>query len=660
MIKKKKIKFRFTISKKLIASFLFMLLVPTILIGFISFKNAEKEITQKIELGAEENVKILDSYLDNFMNTYMNDVSFFTEKLTAESESETEKEITANSFDQYMNLHPDAVAIYIGTESGELIIKPDVELPADFDARTRPWYKDAKANSGKAIMTEPYVDAVSGSILITVAQELKDGSGVVGIDLSLTSLKNLAEDIKIGEKGYPFILSANGSYLVHPSEKIGSDAKGDWVKKVIKDQEGQFPYEYKGAKKSLFFTTNKLTGLKIAGSMDLSEVAEASQPILISSFIIIVIFIVLGVALSILITLSITRPLNRLVAVTEQVSEGDLTTDFNVKSNDEIGQLGTSFNKMIGSLRELIQHVGDKADQLASSSEELMASSEQNNSATEQVANSIQEVASGTEVQTGKLRVSNQIVREMAEEIKQITINTQQVVSTSSEASNVVSAGEQAILSSIEQMNHINQTVSQLGSVIHTLGERSKEISQIANVISDIAGQTNLLALNAAIEAARAGEQGKGFAVVADEVRKLAEQSSRSTESIRQLITSIQSETQNAVESMDKGTKEVEKGIEVVHYAGSSFKHIHQFVANVSEQIKEITSSIQQISQGTEKMVETAGEIEEIAVETSAQSQDVSAATEQQLASMQEIAAASSALANMAEELQDSIKKFKI
>lgn len=649
-----------TISKKLIASFLFILLVPTILIGLISFQNAEKEITKKIDLGAQENVKLLDSYINDFMESNMNDISFFAEKLNQQSASETEMELTRNSLAQYMKLHKDAVAIYLGTESGKLIIQPDADLPADFDARTRPWYKDAKANGGKAIITEPYVDAVSGDVLITFAQELKDGSGVVGIDLSLSSMEKIAKGIKIGEKGYPFILSAKGNYLVHPSEKIGSEAKEEWTKKVIQEQEGRASYRYKGEKKSLFFTTNKLSGLKIAGTMSLSEGTEASQPILISSLIVISIFIVLGVALSVLITLSITRPLNRLVKVTEQVSEGDLTSDVQVKSNDELGQLGIAFNNMVSSLRDLIHHVGDKADQLASSSEELMASSEQNNSATEQVANSIQEVASGTEVQTSKLRASNQIVREMAEEIQQITMNTKQVASTSSEASSVVADGEQAIQSSIEQMNHINDTVKQIGQVVQSLGERSKEISQIADVISDIAGQTNLLALNAAIEAARAGEQGKGFAVVADEVRKLAEQSSRSTESIRQLITSIQSETQIAVESMGKGTKEVEKGIEVVHNAGSSFKQINKFVVMVSDQIKEITSSIQQISQGTEKMVETASEIEEIAEETSAQSQDVSAATEQQLASMQEIAASSSALANMAEELQDSIKKFKL
>lgn len=209
-------------------------------------------------------------------------------------------------------------------------------------------------------------------------------------------------------------------------------------------------------------------------------------------------------------------------------------------------------------------------------------------------------------------------------------------------------------------MKNINETVNDLGKVINTLGERSKEISQIIDVTSDIAGQTNLLALNAAIEAARAGEHGKGFAVVAAEVRKLAEQSAKSTESIRHLITSIQSDTKHAVESMEKGASEVEKGINIVDSAGTSFMQIQQFVDTVTTQIQEVSASIEQMSSGASQVVELVSEIDEITASTSAEGQEVLAATEEQLASMQEIAASAAALSFMAEELQESVKKFKI
>jgi methyl-accepting chemotaxis protein len=652
--------YHFTIKRKLILSFLLLLLVPSLLIGFISYNNAEKEISKKIEMSAKENVKMLNTYIDSFIGSNISDANYYSEKFNSQSLSQEGMGYTSNSLDQYVQLHPNAVGIYVGLESGEFLIKPTQKMPDGYDARERPWYKEAKANNGKVVVTEPYLDAFTGQILITVAQQLKDGSGVVGIDISLDAMKNMVNGIKIGDHGYPAILSSSGKYLVHPTEKPGAQAKGDWVKPLINKQKGEISYEFNHEKKSMYFDTNKLSGLKVVGSMNLSEVSDASYPILISMIIVIAIFLVVGAVISILLTLSITRPLNRLVTLTEQVSEGDLTHEFEVKSTDELGSLGIAFNKMMVSLRNLIQHVGEKSDLLASSSEELMASSEQNNMATEQVAHSIQEVASGTDMQTSKLREGNEIIRGMSDGMHQIKLNSQTVATTSSEAAEVVLTGEQAIQMSIEQMNNINGTVKNLGKVIHTLGERSNEISQIADVISTIAGQTNLLALNAAIEAARAGEHGKGFAVVADEVRKLAEQSSQSTETIRQLIASIQSDTKHAVDSMEIGTKEVEKGIEVVHHAGTSFEQIQHFVDSVSTQIQEIAASIDEMAQGAEQVVETVGIIEEVAIKTQAQSQDVSAATEEQLASMQEIAASATSLANMAEELQDSIKRFKI
>jgi methyl-accepting chemotaxis protein len=652
--------YHFTIKRKLILSFLLLLLVPSLLIGFISYNNAQKEISKKIEMGAKENVKMLNKYIDTFIGSNISDANYYSEKFNSQSLSKDGLGYTSNSLDQYVQIHPNAVGIYLGMESGEFLIKPTQKMPDGYDARERPWYKDALASNGKVVVTEPYVDAFTGQILITVAQQLKDGSGVVGIDISLDAMKNMAHGIKIGDHGYPSILSSSGKYLVHPTEKPGTQAKGDWVKPLINKQKGQISYEYKNQKKSMYFDTNTLSGLKVVGSMDLNEVSDATHPILISMVIVIAIFLIVGAVISILLTLSITRPLNRLVTLTEQVSEGDLTHEFEVKSTDELGSLGIAFNKMMVSLRNLIQQVGEKSDQLASSSEELMASSEQNNMATEQVAQSIQEVAAGTDMQTSKLREGNEIIRGMSDGMHQIKLNSQTVATTSSEAAEVVLTGEQAIQKSIEQMNNINGTVKNLGKVIHTLGERSNEISQIADVISTIAGQTNLLALNAAIEAARAGEHGKGFAVVADEVRKLAEQSSQSTETIRQLIASIQSDTKHAVESMEIGTKEVEKGIEVVHHAGTSFEQIQHFVDSVSTQIQEIAASIDEMAQGAEQVVETVGIIEEVAIKTQAQSQDVSAATEEQLASMQEIAASATSLANMAEELQDSINRFKI
>lgn len=209
-------------------------------------------------------------------------------------------------------------------------------------------------------------------------------------------------------------------------------------------------------------------------------------------------------------------------------------------------------------------------------------------------------------------------------------------------------------------MNSINQTVTGLANVVKGLGERSKQIGQIIEVITGIAEQTNLLALNAAIEAARAGENGRGFAVVADEVRKLAEQSAQSAQQISMLITAIQQETNEAVQSMEMATKEASNGIVVIHTAGESFVEIKNAIEEVAVQIQEVSASVQQMSAGAEQIVQSMQLVSKIAESAASGTQEVSAATEEQLASMQEISASAVSLSKMAEELQQLIQKFKI
>jgi methyl-accepting chemotaxis protein len=374
-----------------------------------------------------------------------------------------------------------------------------------------------------------------------------------------------------------------------------------------------------------------------------------------------VIAILAGLVIALTIGGHISKAVLKIANAAKIIAGGDLSADdVQVKNKDEIGDLADSFNEMAANLRHLIHDVNMHAVQVASSAEELMASAEQTSKASEHIVLAVQEIAKGTDTEVQSVEEASQVMNEMTLGVKQMADYSQNVSSTAIGVSEKAAEGEQAIQTTIKQMKAINQTVNGLANVVKKLGDHSNEIGQIIDVITGISAQTNLLALNAAIEAARAGEHGKGFAVVADEVRKLAEQSTNSANKISELISTIQGETDRAVQSMETARKEVVEGINVVNIAGLSFEQIQNGVNEVTTQIQEVASSVQQMSAGAQQMVESINLINEVSEMIASGTQEVSAATEEQLASMEEITSSGVSLSSMAEELQTLIGKFKM
>jgi len=399
-------------------------------------------------------------------------------------------------------------------------------------------------------------------------------------------------------------------------------------------------------------------GLLDNGKKETTAAVQSSMNIML---VLGIIAIAAGVIIAFYIGRMISKPVVAIAESVEKIASGDLTVEeLKVRNKDEIGKLAHSFNQMTMNLREMIHQVGSSAEQVAASAQQLTASAEQTGQATEHIASAMQEVAVGVDNQVQSVEETSQTISEMSTGIQQVANNAHSVSSSAIDASEKASEGGQAVKSAVEQMNSINQTVNGLSEVIGGLGERSKEIGQIIGAITDIAAQTNLLALNAAIEAARAGEHGRGFAVVADEVRKLAEQSADSAQQISQLISSIQGETNRAVCSMEVAAKEVFSGIGIVNRAGESFKQIEGSIHEVTTQIQEISSAVQQMAAGSEQIVQSMQFITEVSESASSGTQGVSAATEEQLAAMEEISSSANALSTMAVDLQRLIGKFKI
>lgn len=357
---------------------------------------------------------------------------------------------------------------------------------------------------------------------------------------------------------------------------------------------------------------------------------------------------------------SIMNSISYLMKVSSEVANGNLTVETKAETNDELGQLTEAYGQTITNLRTLISHIQDTAEQVSEYSAQLTENASQSAMATQQVAESISNVAANTSQQGEAVSASTENIQQMTDRLRGFAEKASSSVEAAHSVEDIATNGRSSIAGAVSQMREIASAVMDSADVIKKLSERSTEIGQISVTISDIAEQTNLLSLNAAIEAARAGEHGRGFAVVAEEVRKLAEQSSTAAQKISELISSIQAETDMAVQRMQKGTAEVESGSQVVTAAGDAFETISQAVSGLSEHAEAIMKDAQVSSADANQLASVMNNINSSSRDVADETQSVSAATEEQSAAMDEVANASRQLSNLAEELTAATNKFKL
>ena len=327
---------------------------------------------------------------------------------------------------------------------------------------------------------------------------------------------------------------------------------------------------------------------------------------------------------------------------------------------DELGTMAQAMQEMNEKVRALMRNVAQTAEYLAASSEELTSSAEQAADVSQSIAESIVKVAGACSEQFDDVQTANEHTKKLTQHMQDFEGHLEETGQQVQKTSNVATEGRQGVATAVTGMQSIETNVSHIAELIEGLGENSKQIGEIVDTIAGIAEQTNLLALNAAIEAARAGEHGRGFAVVADEVRKLAEQSQEAASEISERIGRIQSSTQEAVDAMHQGLSEVMDGTKTVQGAGTSFDGIASMVGKAAAASQAMQSSVERLTQSIGRIDAAVEEINTKSRSVADEAQTVSAATEEETASMHEIADASRKLAEQAQNLQNSIAVFKI
>ncbi|MBU9713047.1 methyl-accepting chemotaxis protein [Evansella tamaricis] len=484
----------------------------------------------------------------------------------------------------------------------------------------------------------------------------------------------ISEEIKIGESGYIFLIDKEANVLGHPvleGENLWSveDPNGILVGKGLVDAatkgDGFFLYEWTLPNQENTFEP-KITYTAYYPSWDIIIAAGSyvdeftnSSGFFMTTIITSSIALAVTTVFILLFSSKITNPIISLSNQLSEIANGNLLIQPEVKNNDEVGKLTAASSKMVHSLRTIITQLISTSTNLAESSRQLNTSTEQYTHSTRQIASSIENVVEGSEEQLKVVNTGTDVLKEVNETIIQIAQNVENVSTLVEETLTLATDGSTEINKSTEQMKIIEGKIANLNQLVNNLGDRSSSIQQVANMITDIAEQTNLLALNAAIEAARAGEHGKGFAVVADEVRKLAEQSALSAKDIGKSIQAIEADVNEVILSMEEGIKEVTTGKELALAVGSKFATIHQSVSDVAKQTEDVNHSTREMIQSS-ALSDSMKNIKVLAEMNASSTQEVSASTEEQLAIVEEIQVSVDSLGKMVMDIENISKQFRL
>ncbi|MCM3388876.1 methyl-accepting chemotaxis protein [Ureibacillus chungkukjangi] len=632
-------------------------------------------ITSKTEDNVIEQSKVVVNGLSDNISTFLSTYEKSILKLAASSDiqnfhlnsstyNDEADQLYRFDLAEYLSIYDASSGIYF-TDGEYTIIEPHFEGINDLDIKSRPWYTNAIQNPDQFVWSSPYLDSVTGEYAITGSLAVKDGNtviGVLGVDILLAELTDMLSSTDLGYEGYPVVLDSNGVAIVHPSQ-MGEDLSTDRfvqamqaddksinnIKSTINNEESVIVYK---KVPDLNWTVSAVYQVD-----NLHDLAKDIQQViaLIAVAIIAVTFIVLYLFIT-----SVLKPINKLGVLMEEVSQGDLSVNIKVKSQDEIGKLAEHFNSMLSNMKNIITVVQDSSNNVEQRSHHLSALAEETSAASIEVSNAVNDIAIGATTSSENADNVTETTGQLGERINDMKVQTASLHDITIETDKLNIMGHEKMNNLLGSFTHSKHELMNMADAINGLEIKVGAIDTVMNTISEISAQTNLLALNASIEAARAGEHGKGFAVVADEVRKLAEQSAKATEQVKTTIQELQSESQQVTNRMTEMQNTFQNQGLVVEDTSSLFTNLSTLIENMESTFKNVISQIEGIVIYKDQVVQTIEEMSLTAQSTAAACEEVSASSDEQLTAIQSVAEASEELNNLSTELAIAISKFKI
>jgi len=537
------------------------------------------------------------------------------------------------------------------------------------------------AMEGTSNLSDLILDDATGEMTVWYAVPIKDGEKVIGVLLGERDgmgLSTITNALGYGEKGYAYMINNSGVVVAHPTiEKVTGRfapitiaqtdktlaSAAELFERMLKERNGIGSYSYNG--NNLYAGYAEVVGTEwiivITATQD--EILHTIPHMTRSILILAIIIVMLSILFTFILGSSIANPIIKIAKKASLIAELDLTEKMDetmLNSKDEIGKLSHSLQSIMDNLHGIISEINASSAHVSAASEELTATSQQSSRAAEEVAKTMDQISDAASEQAVNTDNGTQKAELLGKTIEKDHAQLMELNQSSYQVTVAVNEGLKEIENLALISEESNRETKKVQEGILKTNQSAKEISQASSVIASIADQTNLLALNAAIEAARAGDAGRGFAVVADEIRKLAEQSTASTKAIDSIVHSLQSNSLESVEIIERVSQIIDKQSESVLETKNKYIVISEAMGAAEAAVRRLNTSSQEMDAVKEEILNTMASLAAIAQQNAASTQEVSASMEEQTASIEEISSASEDLSELAQTLQTIISRFKI
>ena len=657
-----------SVQTKIIVYFSALLIIILLGVGISTYLYVSSVTTGEFKANSQSTVELVDVTVSNYFENaeeILNNLSANKVLTKADLKDVISVNELTELFATYQRDFKNFSLVYLGTADGKMIFSDEIELPEGYDPRERTWYTEA-IKTDSVIWTQAYVDASSGQVIISAAKAIKKNGTVIGVlaaDFDLNTLATFFNSIQIGESGYVTIIDEAGFVLSNPeTEMIGEDiSEYDFIQTIMAQKNGYISYTFKEEDKVASYKQNEKTKWEIIGTLKEAELTDKTKNIGILIGVASAFGIILVVIIGWFLALSIVKPIKVIGTAMKKARDGDLAFPaLSIKNKDEIGILTGDFNDMIAGLKDIIHAIKDSTDTITTLVEDLNVNAVQTSNVTSEIAKTVSEIALGANEQaedTQKATLSVAHIGELVDLTQELLVNVKEA------ATEIEVKKEEGfkILAELVGKAKESQTISEaVYDIIMTNNESAISIENASGMIQNIADQTNLLALNAAIEAARAGEAGRGFSVVADEIRKLAEQSNSFTKEIDQIIQDLKQNSQEAVKRVDVSKSLFESQSQDAVETENRFDQIAIAIAETQAAIEKLTDASKELNQNRETIQSIMENLSAIAEENAAGTEEVSASTEGQTETVAKITDAVRNIASVTGELKSKVHNLKI